>query len=161
MSSSKGPNLNRARAKIENLMDDACVATLDTEGERDDVLDLDTGQVGKPASDDHVRYDASSTGEGGRSLADQDGTGGKCKIKPASQSSVASLLAEGGQQITTEIYVVAVPLDAPSLPNGTDVHCVSSRRDPLLPGQHFKVRRPEFGTFVTQRKYLAELRPSL
>lgn len=159
MSSATGPDLGTATEKIEELMDDACIVTFDAEGARDDVLNRVTAVLEPPAGDASVIYNKDTQGEDGRSLADADDLGGKCKIKPASQSSIAQLVTEGGAQQIAEFYDVGLPIDSPLLPNGADLVIVSSRRDPENVGNLYRVRRPSFGTFTVQRKYLVELRP--
>jgi hypothetical protein len=159
VSSATGPNLSTAVAKIEALMDDACIVTYDAEGERDDTLNRTTGAVAHPGSDSSTIYNKDTVGTAGRSLADTDETGGKCKVSPASQSDIASLVTEGGDQQTTQFYKASLPVDSPVLPEGAVLTIVSSRRDPELVDKVFRVREPRFSTFTVSRKYLVELRP--
>lgn len=136
-------------------MDDACVATFNSRS--DDVLDESTGKVipGSPVT----LYDETTTGAGGRSLADDDGTGGKCKVTKASNTAdSAGFTEEGGETTGLDLYRFSTPWDAPVLPIGAVVKITSSRRDPDLVGQEIEIKRPIFSTFLINRRYMAALR---
>lgn len=160
MASDNGPDLDSARDAIEALMDDACIVRYDPQGRHDDIWDHETGRRIRPNPDDSIIYDASSVGDSGRSLADDDATGGKCKLKLASNESVPRSLIEGGGQQPQSFYHFSVPWDAPILSNGATIEMVSSRRDPELDGdRQLTIKgQPKYGTMLVSRKYLAELR---
>lgn len=152
--------MTTAREAVEALMDDACIVTFDVEGTGDDVTDPDTGVVGKPGGDSSNIYDHTTLGHLGRSLADADGTGGKCKVKIASETDIARLALEGGAQTPQAFYVLGLPWDAPEIPTGAVALMASARRDPLLVDKVLRIRaEASVGTFAVSRKYLCEVRP--
>ncbi len=158
MASKTGPDLDGARAAVEALMDDAAIIRYDPQGRNDDQWDHTTGRRIRPNPDSSEVYNASSVGFGGRSLADTDHLGGKCKVQVAAASSIPREAREGGAQTPTEYYNVGLPWDAPIPRKGAEIEIVSSRRDPDLVGQRLVVRSNHYGTFLVSRKILAELR---
>lgn len=156
MASTTGPDLTTAVIKVEELMDDSCViyATSDA-GE---VFNSSTGEVEVDLGD--VIYDASSVSTvDGESLADDEATGGRCKVSPSIQDLTPSQTGE--QTGTLELfrfYKFAVPIDAPLIPIGATVVVQSSRRDPRLVGAQLRVRELIRSTFAVQQKMLIEMR---
>lgn len=139
-------------------MDDACIVRYDPEGAQDETLDAD-GYLNPPNPDDLTLYNASTQGLDGRSLADQDATGGKCKVKMATQSEIARYAQDGGVIENKQFYTLGVPWDAPEFPINAVAQIVSSRRDPLMVGQELHTRAAaSIGTFNVSRKYLCEVR---
>jgi hypothetical protein len=139
-------------------MDDACVVTFDSRTGR--VLDENTGSMVDPAGPATL-YSAATTGTGGRSLADTDGLGGKCKVSRMGQSEQARIEESGGAQLEFEPYKFSAPWDAPVFPSGAVVDIVSARRDPALPDLEFRVERAYFGTFLVARNYLVAVRTAV
>lgn len=133
MASNTGPDLSSAKEAVERLQDDACVITR-TSGSP--VLNQTTGNMEYPAAANI--YNAASLGEGGRSLSDADGSGGRCSIGYPSNTQ-PSYREEGGRMILNSIPEAKLPLDAPLIREGDILIVKSSRRDPRLVGQEFRV----------------------
>ena len=161
MASTTGPDIDTGRTAVENLMDDACIISADIEGVGDDVLDEDTGWMEPPVPgpDSPTQYNQASTGINGRSLADAEATGGKCKVKPASDTEIARYVGEGGVNQAQVWYVLGLPWDAPIMPLNSVATITSSRRDPALVSTELVLRAPHnVGTLLVSRKYLCEVR---
>jgi hypothetical protein len=153
VASATGPDLANARMAVENLMDDACVITASADGRDGALWDHDTGEritgLEDPAA---TVYDASSTGDGERSLADADHLGGKCKIRALSTDAQPKDTSQGGAQFSVDSYMLGLPWDAPAVPRGATVTITSSRRDPQEVGQTFTAQDSFVGTMLVGRK---------
>lgn len=159
MASATGPDLDGARVAVENLMDDACVVTLDPEGMQDDTLDETTGYLIETPPDAMTLYSQATVGFGNRPLADTEYTGGKCKVKPASQTEVARYVDEGGVTEHQAWYILGLPWDAPILPLNSVASITTSRRDPALVTKPLIVRAAHnVGTMLVVRRYMCEVR---
>lgn len=132
-------------------MDDSC--TITRPGPR--LLNETTGRVSDTPT---TIYGATSTGDGGRSLADAQSLGGKCYVSAPNSSTVPSTTLEGGVQILGDGYVLSIPVDAPEVKEGDEVRITSSRRDPRLTNQTYRVRRVVEKSFVVSRKMVLEAR---
>ncbi len=145
MASTTGPDLTAGKEAVERLQDDACIITREAEP----VWNQVTGKTEYPAP--LTIYSSASQGEGGRSLADTDGTGGRCSIGYPSNTQ-PSYREEGGRQILNAIPEAKLPIDAPLVLEGDLVKVVSSRRDPQLVNQEFRVSDVVEKTFAISRR---------
>jgi hypothetical protein len=153
MVSTTGPDLSFAKEAVERLQDDSCTITRDPAG--DDVFNPDTGNVESPPG--FNVYNAASLGEGGRSLADAGGTGGRCSVSYKTANQVA-YRDEGGRQIMNSTPEARIPIDAPVVREGDFLTVVSSRRDPQLVGQTFRVADVIEATMAVSRRLMLEKR---
>lgn len=149
MASRTGPDLAPARAAVEALQDDACIITRGGTP----VLNQATGKLEAAAG--ATVYSAATLGEGGRSLADTDGVGGRCSINYPSNAQV-SHRDEGGRQVLDATPEARIPLDAPVVLEGDILTVVSSRRDPQLVNKVFRVTDVTEKTFVVSRRLVLE-----
>jgi hypothetical protein len=149
MASTTGPDLTDAREAVEALQDDACLITRPSPATFNQV----TGNMDSAAP--AVVYSAASIGDGGRSLADQDGTGGRCSISYPS-SARAGYREEGGRQVLDSVPEARLPLDAPLVKEGDTFTVVSSRRDPQLVNQSFRVSDVIEKTMAVSRRLVLE-----
>jgi hypothetical protein len=151
MASTTGPDLTTAREAVERLQDDSCIITRAGAA----VLNQVTGKMESPAP--ATIYNAASLGEGGRSLADKDGTGGRCSINYPSNTQ-PSYREEGGRQILRSVPEARIPLDAPLVLEGDILTVISSRRDPQLVNQSFRVSDVVEKSMVVSRRLVLEKR---
>lgn len=152
MASTTGPDLTAAREAVEALQDDACIVT---RAEGPDVFNEATGKMESPPPT--VVYSAASVGEGGRSLADEDGTGGRCSVNYPSNAR-SGYREEGGRQVLDSIPEARVPVDAPIIQEGDTFTVVSSRRDPQLVTKTFRVSDVIEKTMAVSRHIVLEQR---
>jgi len=147
VASTTGPDLAVGRQAVENLMDDGCVITRPPPPSTAS-LDPDTGHV---VPDDAITvYSAATEGEGGRSLAEQDGLGGMCMIRMQG-SRQPSWRSEGGALILNDTRELKIPVDAPLVKKGDRVQMTTSRRDPQLVTMGFRVEAVVQKTFAISR----------
>lgn len=157
MASTTGPDLTDGRLAVEALMDDSCII-YDTTDEGE-VFDRVSGTVVVDLGE--ILYDASSVDADGNSLADAEGTGGKCKTKPSIQDLTPSQAGvPTGDLEVYRFYTVGIPVGAPPIPNGATVVMQTARRDPRLVGLVMTVREAIVGTFALQQRMLVEVRES-
>lgn len=150
MASTTGPKLDAGRRAVERLMDDACVITrppLDGTG----TLNTQTGNV-ETASDTMI-YNAASTGEDGRSLADADVQGGMCMVSSFGERQ-PSWRSEGGAIVLNENMALKIPVDAPLVKKGDEVWITSSRRDPQLVNNRYRIEAIVEKTFAISRRLI-------
>jgi hypothetical protein len=152
MASTTGPDLTTAQESVERLQDDACIITRTSAAA---VLNQVTGKMEYPPP--ATIYNAASTGEGGRSLADSDGTGGRCSINYPSNTQ-PSYREEGGRQILRSVLEAKLPIDAPLIREGDILTVVSSRRDPQLVNQVFRVSDVIEKSMAVSRRLVLEKR---
>jgi hypothetical protein len=152
MASTTGPDLTFAQEAVERLQDDACIITRPSEPA---VLNQLTGKVENPPP--ALIYSAASTGEGGRSLADADGTGGRCSVSYPSNAR-ASYREEGGRQVLDSTPEAKLPIDAPLVKEGDIFTVVSARRDPQLVNQTFRVSDVIEKSMAVSRRLVLEKR---
>lgn len=152
MASTTGPDLTSAREAVERLQDDACIVTRPGGPA---VLNQVTGKMEAPPP--LTIYSAASTGEGGRSLADTDGTGGRCTVTYKSNART-DYREEGGRQILDSTPEARVPVDAPLIREGDIFTVVSSRRDPQLVTQEFRVSDVIESSWAISRRLVLEKR---
>jgi len=150
MASTTGPDLTSAKEAVERLQDDSCIIT---RGDGTPVWNQTTGKTEYGGAS--IIYSAASLGEDGRSLADQAGTGGRCSISYPSNAQ-ASYRTEGGRQVLDEVPEAKIPVDGPLVREGDILTVVSSRRDPQLVGQAFRVSRVVEKTFAISRRIVLE-----
>lgn len=124
-------------------MDDECIVTVDEGGVDEAVLNQETGEL--------EQLPASTVYEG------------KCKIKSPKGLSNRPV-EEGGQIYTQGEYELGLPLSVLEAnpdqepAKGMWVLVTSSRRDPGLVGQKFRIIEVIYGTFAVQRKCPLERR---
>lgn len=147
MATTTGPDLTVAREAVEALMDDTCIVTRPGDPD-DDVLDIDTGEIGSSSTATPV-YGPDTLGFEDREL------GSRCKFKPASDNQPDEQ-EWGGDTRPRRFYSIGLPWDAPDVQEGDKIDCTSSRRDPLLVGQTFIVREVVYSTMLVQRRVTAE-----
>lgn len=135
-------------------MDDACVIT--RPGAGPPVLNEITGVLVPPAPT--TIYDATTLGEDGRSLADAENIGGMCMVSPPSSLSDRALITEGSVEARVDTYSGKIPVDAPVIREGDNLTVLSSRRDPQLVDQTYRVERVYEGTFAISRRMRLEAR---
>lgn len=141
MATETGPDLESAREAIEALMDDTCTIHRDSEGELDDDLDLITGVLARPVGQPVLVYD------------------GRCKV---SKSAVQMKYSEeAGRAVPVRAYTGGIPVDSPLPAEGDILTVTSSRRDPYLVDQGFRVTEVVTSTWAVQRKFGLELRAPL
>lgn len=151
MASTTGPDLTVAREAVERLQDDACIVTRAGVA----VLNETTGVMESPAPT--TVYSAASVGEGGRSLADADGTGGRCSVSYPSNAR-SGYREEGGRQVLDSVPEARVPVDAPLIKEGDIFTVVSSRRDPQLVTKSFRVSDVIEKSMAISRRIVLEQR---
>lgn len=138
-------------------MVDACVIERNPDGETDSTLDTGTGLLASPPGQPVTIYDATSIGDAGRSLADEDGLGGKCKVRPMTESP-PRFTDEGGEPILPRPYKASIPWDAPEPQTGDTLTIVSSRWDPGLDGTPFTVKEVTRSSMLVGRRLVLERR---
>lgn len=151
MASTTGPDLSAAKEAVERLQDDSCIVTRVSTA----VFNETTGKLEYPAP--ATIYSAASLGEGGRSLADSGGTGGRCSVNYPS-SARAQYRTEGGRQILDSTPEARLPVDAPLVREGDIFTVVSSRRDPQLVNQVFRVSDVIEKSMAVSRRIVLEKR---
>lgn len=128
------PNLERATAKVESLMQDTCKITRDVEGVYDGELDEDTGLIVQPGSDNATVYE------------------GPCFVAP---TGIGSEAGAEGQEVRLPGYRTLtcwIPKDAPQVLSNDCVEFLTSLRDPLLPGRKMTVVGVRYMTFAIGRR---------
>lgn len=125
-------------------MDDTCTIIRDSQGTADDVLNTVTGSLVPPAPDTVTVYDGATLGDAGREL------GGRCKVSAADPAT--DVRRQGGVDIFETAYNGSVPWDAPMPAIGDVLTITSSRRDPELVGQEFRVTAVGVSTFLISRR---------
>lgn len=151
MATETGPDLSFAREQVEALMDDTCVIFLDDEGTEDDVLDEVTGELQPPADDTANVYDETTLGYEDRPLE------GRCKVTPQGNDN-PRYRNEAGEILSTRWYNGSIPWDSPLPVEGAILRVTSSRRDPELVDQEFRVREVVVSTFLVARRMVLEFR---
>jgi hypothetical protein len=136
--STTGPDLEAGRLAVEALFDDECIIRRDPGGDLDDTLDLSTGQLTRPVGHPKVIYT------------------GRCKV--TKQQAQTRNLAEGGRAIAAGVYSGGIPVDSPMPKTGDTLTVTSSRRDPSLVKQEFRVGEVYVSTFAISRKFELVLR---
>lgn len=155
MASTTGPDLTAAKEAVEALQDDSCIITRPQTGAA--VLNQTTGKMEAPAP--LTIYSHASLGEGGRSLSDSDGTGGRCSVGYPSNAQTRYRV-EGGRQTLDPTPVAKIPIDSPLVKEGDIFTVMSSRRDPRLVGQEFRVSEVvEKSMAVSRRLVLQQMAP--
>jgi hypothetical protein len=127
------PDLTGAREAVTNLMSEFLAITFDEEGVEDEVLDEDTGELVPPEPDESRLYE------------------GPGKVRPERRSDERA--EQGGQDVSINRYVVAIPWDAPPVPKGAIVKVVRSARDKQLEGRTFVIADIAYTTFLIQRRF--------
>ena len=116
-----GPDLTRARARVEALMDDLCTITTDPAGVTDDDLDETTGQL-IPVAVPTTVYD------------------GICLITPHTDGDGTPEPDRTTGQVSDRArYRLLLPVAAPPVAEGQLLQVRQSRRDPQLPTARFRV----------------------
>lgn len=136
MSTSTGPNLASAQRAIEKMMDDTCTIT---RGDGEPVLNTASGSM---VIDDPTEVYS-----------------GKCMLSP--EGDRLGVVVEGGGSVRPTTYRGSIPIDSggDDVVPGDILTVTSSRRDPGLVGQTFRVDRALSGTFAVSRKFRLERRP--
>lgn len=125
------PDLTRAQSRVESLMVDVCKITRDPQQEFDDVLDVDTGELGQPDSDQLFVYR------------------GVCIVKPNKGYRQTDV---GGETTAERYHDLLVPLSAPEVRIGDLVEITVSQRDPQLLGDKFVVTDTIATSFAIVRR---------
>lgn len=152
MASTTGPNLAPARVAVERLMDDSCEITRPNLGTG--TLDEASGKILSPTPT--VIYNQTTTGEGGRSLADAENLGGMCSTSRPDRRQ-ASFHESGGRIIGNASPIGKIPVDAPLIKVGDLYRITSSRRDPQLVGKVYRVAEVIFSTYSVSRRLVLEI----
>lgn len=122
-------------------MDDTCIIYAPADPD-DDVLDEQTGRLHDVPANPTVLYE------------------GKCKTTPQGGlgSSQPREVNEGGDTDTRRFYAGSIPADSVEIPEGSIYVVTSSRRDPLLVNERFRVREIALTTFLVSRRLTLEHR---
>lgn len=138
MATETGPDLSSAVEAVEALMDDTCTISHDPEGELDDMLDVDSGLLVQPFGTPGLVYS------------------GRCKVSASHTQMKYS--EEAGRAVRIQAYSGSIPVGSPMPAEGDILKVTSSRRDPELVDQDFRVVDVIASSWAVQRKFGLERR---